>query len=499
LSFLKIGAGLMRGGLLNAVGIAALLAGGGAAGAETLRGALVQTYQSNPTLNAERANVRTLDESVAIARAQGRPQLSGNVGLNQNVLTSNTVGGRTFSAGVDVAYPLFDGGRVRNSVRAANERVAGGRATLRATEGDVFTQAVGAYMDVIRDRTVVTLNENEVKVLETNLQATKDQFEVGDLTRTDVAQSEARLALARSNLAAAQGRLRGSEETYRQVIGSLPGDLDPPDPLPPLPTTPDQAVDIALANNPDLIAINAQARAAGLDVSVARAGRLPTVSAVTSASHLNFLGTANEQFGAPAGVNLPETQTTAAVGVTARIPIYQGGLVGAQVRQAQSVQSQLLEQGVGIERQVVANVRAAFASYQAAEQSIAANQVAVSANTLALEGARAEQSVGTRTVLDVLNAEQELLNSQVALVTARHDAYVAGFSLLNAMGEAESRSLNLDGGALYDPVANYRRVARNANDWAQDATPHAVSTRTAPPGVPAPGERPETDVTAPPR
>ncbi|HEX5182697.1 MAG TPA: TolC family outer membrane protein [Allosphingosinicella sp.] len=489
----------MRGGLLNGIGVAALLAGGGAAGAETLRDALVQTYKSNPTLNAERANVRTLDEGVAIAKAQGRPQLIGNVGLNQNVLSTNTTGGRTLSAGVGVSYPLFNGGRVRNSVRAANERVAAGRETLRGTEGDVFVQAVTAYMDVIRDRTVVTLNENEVKVLETNLQATRDQFEVGDLTRTDVAQSEARLALARSNLAAAQGRLRGSEETYREVIGALPGDLDPPDPLPPLPTTPDQAVDTALDRNPDLASVNAQIRAAGLDVSVARAGRLPTLSASSSASYNNFLGTANQQFGAPAGVNLPQTQTVAVVGVTASIPLYQGGLTGAQVRQAQSIQSQLLEQGVQIERQVVANVRAAFASYQAAQQAIAANQVAVSADTLALEGARAEQSVGTRTVLDVLNAEQELLNSQVALVTARHDAYVAGFSLLNAMGEAQAQDLNLDGGALYNPVANYRRVARNLSDWAQDPTPRAVSTRTAPAGTPAPGERPETGVTAPPR
>jgi outer membrane protein len=476
-----------------------LLAASGAQAADTLRDALVQTYKSNPTINAERADVRTLDESVAIARAQGRPQVSGNAGLNQNVLSSNTAGGRTLSAGVDVSYPLFNGGRVRNSVRAANERVVAGRATLRATEGDVFTQAVGAYMDVIRDRTIVTLNENEVKVLETNLQATRDRFEVGDLTRTDVAQSEARLALSRSTLATAQGRLRGSEETYRQVIGALPGDLDPPDPLPPLPATPDQAVDIALDRNPDLAAVNAQVRAAGLDVSVARAGRLPTVSAVTSGSYANFLGSANQQFGAPAGVNLPESQTVAGVGLTARIPLYQGGLVGAQVRQAQSIQSQLLEQGVSIERQVVANTRAAFASYTAAEQAIAANQVAVSANTLALEGARAEQSVGTRTVLDVLNAEQELLNSQVALVTARRDAYVAGFSLLNAMGEAEASSLNLDGGALYDPLLNYRRVAHGANDWAQDPTPRAVSTRTAPAGTPAPGERPETGVTAPPR
>ena len=162
----------------------------------------------------------------------------------------------------------------------------------------------------------------------------------------------------------------------------------------------------------------------------------------------------------------------------ATIPLYQGGLVGARVRQAQAFQSQLLEQGVAIERGVVAQTRAAFSSYEAAQDSIASNEVAVSANSLALEGTRAEQSVGTRNVLDVLNAEQELLNSQVALVTARRDAYVAGFALLNAMGQAEATDLNLDGGALYDPVANYERVSRKASDWSGDAAPKPVATRT---------------------
>jgi outer membrane protein len=483
----------MRGGLLTTVGVGALLAASSTADAETLRGALAQTYQTNPTINAERATVRTADEAVAIARAQGRPQLTGTAGVNQNLTQTGGGNGRNISASVSVGYPLFNGGRVRNAIRAANERVAAGRATLRATEGDIFTEAVGAYMDVIRDRTIVTLNENEVKVLETNLQATRDRFEVGDLTRTDVAQSEARLALARSTLAGAQGRLRSSEENYRRVIGDLPGDLDPPDPLPPLPRDPDQAVDIALQNNADLASINAQARAAGLDVSIARAGRLPTVSALGTGTAANYLGTAASQFGPGA----PETRTTTGVGLQASIPIYQGGLVGAQVRQAQSIQTQFLEQGVQVERLVVANTRAAFASYQAAQQAIAANQVAVNANTLALEGARAEQSVGTRTVLDVLNAEQELLNSQVALVTARRDAYVAGFQLLNAMGQAEAQDLNLDGGALYNPVANYRRVARSRSDWANDPTPKAVSTRTAPAGTPAPGERPVPPVDGP--
>lgn len=468
--------GILRRGLLCAAAASVMISG--AAQADTLREALIQTYYTNPTLTAERARLRSIDESVALARAAGRPQVSATAGVNQDLTRTGGGNGRNFSAGVDLSYPLFNGGAVRNQIAAAKARVAAGRADLAATEGDLFTEAVGAYMDVIRDRSIVALNQNLVRVLETNLQASRDRFEVGDLTRTDVAQSEARLQLARSNLAEAEGRLIGSEENYRRVIGELPTDLEPPPPLPPLPSTPEQAVDIALANNPDLVAINEEIRAAGLDVAVARAGRLPTVSAITSGNYVNYLGSAEKQFGV-AGIS--NEQTSAGIGVQARIPLYQGGFVGARVRQSQALQSQLLETGIAIERAVVAQARAAFATYQAAMEAIESNQIAVEANTLALEGTRAEQTVGTRNVLDVLNAEQELLNSQVALVTARRDAYVAGFALLNAIGEAEMEDLNLDGGALYNPIANYERVAGKASDWDENPTPAPVATRTVGP------------------
>lgn len=469
----------MRGGLMAAAALGALLVGSGA-GADTLQEALVQTYNTNPTITGQRAQLRSLDEGVAVARALGRPRVSATAGVNQDLTRTGGGNGRNLNAGVDISYPLFNGGSVRNSIRAADERVLAGRANLRATEGDIFTEAVGAYMDVIRDSSIVALNRNQVRVLETNLQASRDRFEVGDITRTDVAQSEARLALARSNLDLAEGRLTGSEENYRRVIGDLPDNLQPPPPLPTLPGTPEQAVEIALANNADLVSIAAQIRAAGLDVSVARADRLPTVDAIGSGRATNFLGTADEQF----GPNARNTQTQTGVGVQARIPIYQGGLVGARVRQAQAFQSQLLEQGVALERLIVSQTRAAFANYQAAQEAIESNQTAVAANTLALEGVRAEQTVGTRNVLDVLNAEQELLNSQVLLVTARRDAYVAGFALLNAMGMAEVEDLNLDGGVLYDPAANYDRVARRASDWSDDPRPQPVATRTVSVGPP---------------
>jgi outer membrane protein len=487
--------------LLRKIITGSLIAGlmAGTAGADTLRDALVSAYQTNPTLTAQRQSLRATDATVAIAKAAGRPQVSATAGLNRDLTRSGILdnGGKgpTLSVGVDLSYPLFNGGSVKNSVKAAKTRVEAGRATLRAVEGDVFTNAVAAYMDVIRDRAIVELNQNNVKVLQTNLEATKDRFEIGDLTRTDVAQSEARLQLGVSQLAESQGRLTGSEAVYRQVVGHAPGDLAPPPPLPPLPASAEEAVRIALANNPDLVATSRTAVAAGYDVSVARAGRLPNLSAGVSETYVNNIG------GASAGLPSTGTQTTA--GLNVRLPIFQGGLPAAQIRQAQAREGQALEQVVGTERAVVQPARSAFASYDAAQKAIQAQSVAVQANELALEGNRAEQSDGTRTVLDVLNAEQELLNSQVALVTAKRDAYVAGFQLLNAMGQAEAQDLGLDGGPLYDPLGNYRRVANNANDWANDPAPQAVATRTVDPAelppnpIVSPAQVPYTTLTEP--
>jgi outer membrane protein len=460
----------------------------GTASADTLREALISAYHTNPTLTVQREDLRATDATVAIARAAGRPQISATAGINRDLSRSGILEtgghGPTLSVGVDVSQPLFSGGAVKNSVRAAKTRVEAGRATLAAVEGDVFTQAVTAYMDVIRDRAIVELNQNNVKVLETNLQATQDRFQIGDLTRTDVAQSEARLQLGRSQLATSTGRLAGSEATYRQVIGHAPGQLAPPNPLPPLPTTADEAVRIALADNPDLVSISRQAIAAGYDVDVARAGRLPTLSAVGSGTYVNELG------GSIAGVPSTGGQTT--IGLSAHVPIFQGGLPAARIRQAQAQQGAVLEQVVGTERAVVQATRAAFASYEAAQKAIQAETVAVQANELALEGNRAEQTVGTRTIIEVLNAEQELLNSQVALVTAKRDAYVAGFQLLNAMGQAQAANLGLDGGPLYDPLGNYRRVAGNWNDWASDPRHPTIATRTV-----APEEMPATPIVTP--
>ncbi|MCJ7420662.1 TolC family outer membrane protein [Sphingomicrobium astaxanthinifaciens] len=455
---------------------------------ESLSEALVDAYRTNPTLTAQREALRGTDAGVALARAGSRPTLSAIAGLDRELSRRGALGSQAqdfnLSVGADLSLPLFQGGRVKNDIRAAKARVEAGRATLRAVEGDVFTQAVAAYMDVIRARAVVDLSANQVEVLTTNLEATEDRFEIGDLTRTDVAQSQARLQLAQSRLAGAVGQLAAAEEIYRQVIGDDPGELAPPPPLPPLPETPEQAVRIALVDNADLEAARELAQAAGFDVRVARAARLPTLSAVGSGTYVNALGNAGEDvFGSP----FPNDGSVTSVGLTSRIPLYQGGAPAARVAQAQAFAAQRLELLVAAERAVIAEARSAFAAYEAAQRAIEANQVAVEANELALEGARLENSIGTRSVLFVLDAEQELLNARVDLVTAERDAYVAGFRLLNAMGQAEADDLQLDGGALYDPVGAYREVAGRWTDWGDRDLDGPVATSTA-----TPEERPQS-------
>src|SRR3546814_83380 len=267
-------------------------------------------------------------------------------------------------------------------------------------------------------------------------------------TRTDVAQSEARLAVARGQLELALAQLDASLENYLRFVGLPARDLEQPPALPGLPRSPVEAVSLAVENNPQLLAAEADAKAARYDVRVAAASRLPRLSAVASGGYNNYLGTLT---GNLPGCVFQQAQTTATVGLSATIPLYQGGLPAAEVRRANALESQALEQTIFVERRVVAEVRAAYSRYQATQVVIQSSRAAVAANELALEGVRAENSVGTRNVLDVLNAEQELLNSRVQLVTAQRDAYVAGFTLLAAMGRAEARDLNLFGGTLFEP------------------------------------------------
>ncbi len=442
--------------------------------ADDLRNALVMAYTTNPTLQSARAQQRAVDESVPIARSASLPSLSGTATYTEFLHDSSSSAlapDRNLALGVDAGISVYAGGAIKNSIRAARTRVEAGQADLRGVESLVFSQTVAAYMDVILGEAVVRLNQSNVGRLEVNLQATRDRFEIGDLTRTDVAQSQSRLALAQGQTRSAQANLIAARERYIQIVGRAPGTLEPPPPLPGLPASADEAVNVALDSNPDLIASRERAKAAGIDVNVASAGRLPKVSVFAGADYGDFLGS-NKIPGAD------QSSTSAVAGVRATIPLFQGGLPAAQRRQAQARENVALEQEIGIERQVIAGVRAAYAQWQASQSLITSSQAAVDAASLSLEGVRAENTVGNRTILDILNAENELLTAQVQLVTARRNAYVAGFNLLSAMGKAESRDLGLDGGVLYDPDVNYRRVEGAVWDWSSDPAPTPKATRT---------------------
>lgn len=446
--------------------------------ADTLREALRQVYENNPTILAARAQQRVVDENVPIQRAAGRPAVEATSRFTEFLVqdqASFLAPERALNAGVNLSVPIYQGGGVRNAVRAAEQRVQAGRADLRGAESALFTQAVAVYMNVLRDEAVASLAQNQVDVLTTNLQATRDRFEIGILTRTDVAQSEARLAVAISDLRSAQANLISSRENYIAIVGATPTDLEAPPPLGGLPGSAEDAVTIALQNNPDLIAARERAQASEIDIRVAGAGRLPQVSVITGYSYQNFLGT----LGGANGVAVPQASDGLQAGVQLSVPLFQGGRPAAQQRQAQARASAALEQVVEAERSIIAQARSAWASYRAALAIIDASEGAVGAAALSLEGVRAENTVGNRTVLDILDAERELLNARVQLVAAQRNAYVAGFSLLAAMGRAEARDLGLeDGDPLYDPAVNYDRVQRRWFDWSRDPDPVTEATRT---------------------
>lgn len=452
--------------------------------ADDLRDALVSAYETNPTLLAARAQQRATDEDVPIQRAQGLHNVSvtGNhiefVRVSPNSFTAPE---RRFQGGVDMTVPVYSGGAVRNGIKAAKERVSAGQADLRGTESSVFSQVVAAYMDVLRTEALATLAGNQVDVLSVNLEATTDRFEIGELTRTDVAQSQSRLAVAQGDFRNAQANLIAARENYIQLVGRAPADLQPPPPLPGLPETVGEAVVTALDSNPDLIAARERADAAGYDSEVAGSGRLPTVGLFANIDYTDYFGT----LGGPISSNFTQTETTANAGVQVTIPIFQGGLPAARQRQAYARETAALEQVIATERNVISQVRAAYSSWQASQAVIESSEAAVAAAELSLEGVRAENSIGNRTILDVLNAEQELLSARAQLVTARRNAYVAGFTVLAAMGKAEARDLNLDtGGLLYDPEINAKRARRALFDWQRDPEPAAKSTRTV--DIPAP-------------
>lgn len=445
------------------------------ASGETLKEAMAMAYESNPDLLAARALLRSIDEQLPQALAGWMPRgtytnqkfnsknLSRSVRDDGFLINNNEFSGsndnRTFRGDMD----LFRGFRNVNNYRSAMAQVDAGRADLAGTEQQVLLDAVTAYMDTLRDEAVLELNDNNVQVLTRQLEATQDRFRVGEVTRTDVAQADAALAGAISARIQAEAQLQGSRAVYRRVVGNFPGTLQEDPPAPPLPETEEEAVEVALEQHPAVVSARYDERAARFDVAEAKGAILPTINGFVSRNKGNspfqvfdpsrneFVGAANIRKG---------TQ----YGVTFTVPLYQGGAEYSAVRQQKQIRSQRMLQIVSAERVAMQNVRVNWENYRAARARINSTASQVRANEIALDGTRQESTVGARTVLDVLDAEQILLNSRVDLVTARRDEFVAAFALLEAIGRLNALSLGLPV-EVYDPTGYYDKVKWKLIGW----------------------------------
>jgi outer membrane protein len=445
-----------RRGLQTAVGAAVALcvAGGpfgGTASAESLQEALAATYGYNPRLDAQRAFQRATDEEVSRAKSGYRPIITGNADIaveRSDTRPSSAGDGWTKPRGygVDLVQPIFRGFRTYNAVNTAEATVRSEREILRDVERIVLLQAVTAYLDVVRDQELVRLNENNVNVLTRELRASQDRFEVGEVTRTDVAQAEARRADAVSRLDLARANLRTSRGAYEQVVGHPPRNLawpTPPDQF--LPPTMQEAISIGNNEDPLVVAALYREQAAKYQVDQIRGELLPTVQ--LEASY-------NDRFGSSQFVSESETGI---VRGRMTVPIYQAGDVSARVRQAKQNHVGLIQQIEQVRTEQQQVLVAAWSQLEAARAQLKSDRVAVESNRVALEGVREEEKVGQRTLLDVLNAELEYLNSQVALETNRRDLVVAGYTVLSAMGRLDAAWI---GAArhVYDPVVHYKEV-----------------------------------------
>ncbi len=416
----------------------------------TLNDALGVAYETNPILDAQRASLRAVDEQVAQANAGWRPSINGGgtYSIQRAVISGfGTISAHPVQGQLTISEPLFRGGRTYAEIQRAKSLVRAGRAQLTAQEQTTLLNAVTAYMDVVRDMAIVSLRRSNVDVLTKQRDATKAEFNAGSLTRTDLAQSEARLAGAQAALIAAQGQLEISRANFEQVIGRPAETLEDQPILPRLPDTQDLALNLALKANPALLQAQANERAADYAVDDALGALAPTVSV---AGQYQYSQGSLSTFGGGFGnVN----QVAAVVGQI-NVPIYQGGADEASVRQAKELHNQAKLNTVGADRQVRSSVQSAWSTYVSADATIGSNVLQVTANESAFTGVKREQQVGGRTILDVLNAEQELLNAQVALVTARHNAIVSAYALLAASGHLTARDLGLKV-RVYDPVEHY--------------------------------------------
>ncbi|WP_230532181.1 TolC family outer membrane protein [Microvirga roseola] len=439
--------------LFGVMASAFVLLGADGVSAETLESALARAYGNNPELNAQRASVRATDENVARAKSGYRPRVNASAdigrsfseydrgagGSNVNRLTPRGVG-------VEIEQSIFNGGRTLNAVRQAESAVLGSRETLTNTEQNTLFDAATAYMNVLRDTAILDLQRNNVEVIDEQLRQTQDRFNVGEVTRTDVAQAEARLAASRSQASLAEANLRTSIAQYRQVVGVEPRQLAPGRPLDRLlPRSLEAAIRIAIESHPAIKAALHSVDVAELQVKIEQGALAPQVGVA---------GSVQQRYD-----NQISGDNALSASITARltVPIYDGGAAYASTRQAKETVGQRQLEADSIRDQVRAATASAWGQLEAARAQIAAAQAQIDAAETALSGVREEARVGQRTTLDVLNAQQELLSARVNLIQAQRDRVVASYAVVQAMGRLTSRALGLAVNH-YSPTIHYEQV-----------------------------------------
>jgi outer membrane protein len=432
---------------------AVLLAASGGARADTLGEALIDAYNDNPQILSERANLRAIDEGVSQALSGWRPTVtftgSGGVQRSENqpfvqplAPAKNNL--NPYTADVNVTQPIYPA-RVAPLTAQAEKNVEAERARNIATEETVFFSVIQAYLDVVRDQATLELSINNEQVLRRQLEATNDQFRVGAVTRTDVSQAEARVAAATASRLQASGNLQVSRANFQRAVGHAPTKLDPPNLRPTLPATRDEAVGLASHNNPNVVAAIFAEDAARDGVNVARSQLLPSLALVGDINRGQDTATRGR-----------EATSYSLIG-RLTIPLYEGGNFYSQTRQAAEVVGQRRGQTDDARRAAIQLATQAWEQVTSGRAQIVSLQATIKAAEIALDGVRQEATVGSRTVLDVLNAEQELFTDRVQLVTAQHDTSLAEFNLSQQIGRLTAADLRLPV-KLYDVDVHYRSV-----------------------------------------
>ena len=439
--------------------------------AETIEAALVRAYQNNPQLNAQRAQVRSTDENVPQALSGYRPKvgLSLSTGFQYQDIQQTQKGQPIHGAGPGAPQPLqpnsasltvnqtlYNGNQTANKTRAAESQVSGSREALRNLDQSVLLLAASTYMDYLRDAATLEVQRSNVRVLEQTLKQTRDRFNVGEVTRTDVAQSEAQLAAGKTQALTAESTLTTTRANYRKVIGNDPVNLAPGSPVDRfLPTTLASAIELSLVENPTVTAAMYGIDVNYLQVKINEGALLPTVTLQAGVT------TAYQQ-----SLTVFRTNTASAI-ATASVPIFQGGAEYSLIRQSKE---NLAQQRITLETTrdtARATVVQWWGSLQAGKAQVISAQAQVTASEIALNGVREEAKAGQRTTLDVLNAQQALVNARVALVTAQHDRVVASYQVLSAVGRLAPQVLGLNT-TVYDPNVHYQQVR---DSWVGVRTP----------------------------